>query len=52
MAQDLLRLRPDAIIVDSSGYLRVDYDLIDVKMSRLAPSKTHGNAGQAFSPES
>jgi hypothetical protein len=51
MAQDLLSLRPDAIIVDASGYLRVDYDLIDVKMSTLAPSTTPGNASQACSPE-
>jgi hypothetical protein len=36
MAQDMLRLRPDAVILDASGYMRVDYDGIDVKMSRLA----------------
>jgi hypothetical protein len=36
MAQDMLRLRPDAVICDASGYMRVDYDRLDVKMSRLA----------------
>jgi hypothetical protein len=35
MAQDLLRLRPDAVIVDASGYLKVDYDRIDVNMVPL-----------------
>jgi hypothetical protein len=27
------RLRPDAVVVDCGGYLRVDYDRIDVQMS-------------------
>ena len=33
MAQDLLVLRPDAVITSDSGYLMVDYDQIDVKMT-------------------
>jgi hypothetical protein len=32
MAQDLLKLRPDAVIPDESGYFRVDYSRIDVTM--------------------
>ena len=32
MAQDLLKLRPDAVILDESGYFKVDYSLIDVEM--------------------
>jgi hypothetical protein len=32
MAQDLLKLRPEAVILDPSGYYRVDYDRIDVEM--------------------
>ncbi|WP_158554883.1 hypothetical protein [Methylovirgula sp. 4M-Z18] len=35
MAQDLLVARPEAVIVTDSGYLMVDYDLIDVKMMTL-----------------
>lgn len=35
MAQELLKTRPDAVIVTDSGYLMVDYDLIDVKMMTL-----------------
>jgi hypothetical protein len=36
MAQDLLEAQPEAVIVTDSGYLMVDYDLIDVKMMTLA----------------
>ncbi|GLS21643.1 hypothetical protein GCM10007874_46600 [Labrys miyagiensis] len=36
MAQDLLETRPEAVIVTDSGYLMVDYDLIDVRMMTLA----------------
>ena len=32
MAQDLLKLRPDAVIFDECGYYRVDYAKIDVEM--------------------
>ena len=35
MAQDLLKLRPDAVIRDPSGYLKVDYAKIDVKMGGI-----------------
>jgi hypothetical protein len=32
MAQDLLKLRPDAVILDDSGYYKVDYSRIDIEM--------------------
>ena len=32
MAQDLLKLRPDAVIMDEFGYFKVDYSRIDVEM--------------------
>jgi hypothetical protein len=32
MAQDLLTLRPDAVVLDESGYYKVDYSRIDVEM--------------------
>jgi hypothetical protein len=35
MAQDLLKLRPDAVVATDSGYLKVDYEKIDVKMMTL-----------------
>jgi hypothetical protein len=35
MAQDLVAMRPEAVIEDESGYLMVDYDKIDVKMTSL-----------------
>jgi hypothetical protein len=49
MAQDLLLLRPDAIVTSESGYLMVDYDRIDVKMMtfqayRDSPSSSQGMA--------
>ena len=36
MAQDLLKLRPDAVILDDSGYYKVDYSLIDIEMREEA----------------
>jgi hypothetical protein len=36
MAQDLLRLRPDAVRLDESGYYKVDYARIDVEMREEA----------------
>lgn len=33
MAQDLLQVRPEAVIATGSGYLMVDYDMIDVRMT-------------------
>ena len=35
MAQDLVRLRPDAVIRDASGYMKVDYSRIDVEMRQV-----------------
>jgi len=35
MAQDLLESRPDAVIETESGFLMVDYDKIDVRMTTL-----------------
>ena len=35
MAQDLIGLRPDALIVDESGYYRVDYDKLGFQMQTL-----------------
>ena len=35
MAQDLLALAPEAVILTESGYMRVDYDRIDVRMTTL-----------------
>ncbi len=32
MAQDLLLIRPDAVIQGETGYYRVDYDKLDIKM--------------------
>jgi hypothetical protein len=37
MAQDLLKLRPDAVILDESGYYKVDYARIDVEMREDTP---------------
>jgi hypothetical protein len=36
MAQDLLKLRPDAVILDDSGYYKVDYSRIDIEMREEA----------------
>ena len=36
MAQDLLKLRPDAVIRDPSGYYKVDYSRLDVAMRKAA----------------
>jgi hypothetical protein len=35
MAQDLLQSKPEAVISDSSGFLSVDYSLIDVEFKRI-----------------
>jgi hypothetical protein len=35
IAQDLLEIRPDAVIETESGYLMVDYDKIDVAIMTL-----------------
>jgi outer membrane protein OmpA-like peptidoglycan-associated protein len=35
MAQDLITLRPDALILDDSGYFRVDYDKLGFPMRTL-----------------
>ncbi len=35
MAQELLATRPEAVMVTPSGYMMVDYDLIDVKQMTL-----------------
>jgi hypothetical protein len=42
MAQDLLKLRPDAVILDESGYFKVDYSLIDVEMREEASPGSEG----------
>ena len=39
MAQDLLEIRPDAVIETDSGYMMVDYGKIDVKMMTLQAYK-------------
>ena len=36
MAQDLLKLRPDAVVFDECGFYRVDYSKIDVAMCEEA----------------
>ena len=43
MAQDLLTLRPDAVILDETGYYRVDYSVIDVEM-RALPDRSQAPA--------
>jgi hypothetical protein len=35
IAQEILEIRPDAVIHDASGYLMVDYSLIDVPMMTI-----------------
>ncbi|NEJ20416.1 tail fiber domain-containing protein [Rhizobium leguminosarum] len=35
MAQDLLAIRPDAVIETASGYYRVNYDKLDIAMISL-----------------
>jgi outer membrane protein OmpA-like peptidoglycan-associated protein len=35
IAQEILEVRPEAVIEDASGYLMVDYSLIDVAMMQL-----------------
>jgi hypothetical protein len=38
MAQDLLAIRPDAVIHSASGYYMVDYDKLDIGMG---PASKH-----------
>lgn len=35
MAQDLIALRPDALILTPSGFYKVDYDKLDIRMHVL-----------------
>lgn len=35
VAQDVLLFRPDAVIKDASGFLKVDYDVLKVTMHRI-----------------
>ncbi|MBX5237611.1 tail fiber domain-containing protein [Rhizobium sp. NLR22b] len=35
MAQDLLAIRPEAVIATRSGYYMVDYDKLDIAMTSL-----------------
>jgi hypothetical protein len=48
MAQDLLILRPDAIITSDSGYLMVDYDRIDVKMMTFQAYRDNPSTSQGM----
>lgn len=54
MAQDLLAIRPEAVIATRSGYYMVDYDKLDIAMislpedaPRLADEVTMALASQA-----
>lgn len=38
MAQDLLAIRPEAVIATGSGYYMVDYDKLDIAMISLPES--------------
>jgi hypothetical protein len=59
MAQDLLAIRPDAVIHSASGYYMVDYDKLDIRMGpaskrrKPAAARTAGvsrrRAGEAVS---
>ena len=49
MAQDVLKVRPDAVRTGPSGYLTVDYDMIDVKMMTLGAYKALHGAKQSAS---
>ena len=35
MAQDVLRVTPEAVLLDSSGFYRVDYEKLGIRMLRL-----------------
>jgi hypothetical protein len=34
MAQDVLEVMPDAVVVDEDGYYRVKYGLLGIRMDR------------------
>ena len=35
MAQDVLRVRPDAVVTDADGFYRVDYEMLSTRMMTL-----------------
>lgn len=35
MAQDVLRLKPEAIVFDDNGYMRVNYDMLGLEMRKV-----------------
>ena len=35
MAQDVLEVRPDAVVVGKDGYYRVDYDKLGIELRRI-----------------
>jgi hypothetical protein len=41
MAQDLLSVRPDAVLLTPSGYYKVDYDKLDIRMHPLERVSDH-----------
>jgi hypothetical protein len=45
MAQDLLLIRPDAVIQTASGYYRVDYEKLDIDMISVAEGISLATAG-------
>ncbi|QCI69079.1 tail fiber domain-containing protein [Phreatobacter stygius] len=45
MAQDVMQVKPEAVITTESGYLMVAYDLIDVRMTTFEEwTKAHAPA--------
>ncbi len=36
MAQDVLRVMPDAVVTGSDGFYRVDYEMLGTRMMTLA----------------
>ena len=54
IAQDLLIRRPDAVATSDSGYMMVDYDQIDVKMTTfqayMGSCRSHIEGKKASSP--
>ena len=49
LAQDVLKVRPEAVRTGPSGYLTVDYDMIDVKMMTLDVYKALHDAKRSAS---